>query len=298
MGIGLEREKLNRDTGKQSSRSFLLLIHNPECRKEIKYLNSVLEGWEGQDVVKVLWEAPWQGTTSAALPSTPLGPQQFLSVLWHRKAFFLAFSLGFIPLSAVTCGKNWVPFPLCHSLVSHLTPSSLSARLYLSLAHILASPHCHFFSTSLEIPALGFCLFGCAGSVWGWVLFLSTGLAVVCLAGFWPGCPVCASHWRMEFWGDPVPSCRLCAHGAGISVCLHFPGDGIPRFGLVAPSSLEKHGDSPPPVFCWHFNAVFYIPAPQGWLNSVCASSLLPGIPPQPFPAIPSLVNSLSPFFP
>lgn len=54
MGIGLEREELNKNTEKQSSRSFLLLIHNPECRKEIKYLNGLLEGWEGQDVVKLL----------------------------------------------------------------------------------------------------------------------------------------------------------------------------------------------------------------------------------------------------
>lgn len=54
MGIRLEREKLNKDTGKQSSRSFLLLIHNPEYRKEIKYLSRVLEVWEGQDVGELL----------------------------------------------------------------------------------------------------------------------------------------------------------------------------------------------------------------------------------------------------
>lgn len=58
--------------------------------------------------------APWQATTSAALPSTWFKPEGFLSVLWSEinteKHFFLPFSVRFIHLSAVPCCKNWVDF--------------------------------------------------------------------------------------------------------------------------------------------------------------------------------------------
>lgn len=36
--------------------SFLLLIHNPQCRKEIKYLNTMVEDCKGWHAFKLTWE--------------------------------------------------------------------------------------------------------------------------------------------------------------------------------------------------------------------------------------------------